>query len=423
MKQFIFFSILLTGHILFAQTDETIFREFRFDFTTPGARANALGKAFVGLSDEATSAYNNPAGLSVLEHPEITLEYQSNKIQYAFLQNTDSFELINGDILHPEIHTNRCSFASISFSKYNTNFSLFYVNQLQYSRELPEEISTWYHIDIGYNFFYGNQHRVQLDISTYGLSFGRAFSRLSFGAAIGLSQLDIRYKYSTRLISYDLELDQLVLSETNHNLSEFSCVLGMTYQIHPKIRIGASYKSLPSYKYSEKVQTLQDPEYHSVPIRFKVPDSLAIGLSCLPTDRITIVLDFNRIWYHQLAGDNFTVISGDEYTKENYITPDATEKHIGIEYLLPWRKHIFAFRCGAYENPDHKTRFTASTSTFASDIQAFVFNTGSQKTMTAYTIGLGYVWKNKLQTDMALVHEGDQFHSFITSFLYRFGKK
>ncbi|PIE02371.1 MAG: hypothetical protein CSA81_07620 [Acidobacteria bacterium] len=423
MKRFFFLFITIIGSFLFAQTDETIFREFRFDFTTPGARANALGKAFVGLSDEATCAYNNPAGLSILEHPEGTIEYRSQTNNYSYLKSNDQFELLNGDILQPKIENDLLSFASLSFSRFNANFSLFYVNQLDYARELPEEQSTWYDTTQGYNFFYGNQHRVNLKLATYGLSFGRAFSRFSFGAAIGISQLVMNYKYSTRLISYDINLDQLVLSETDHHLSQFSYVVGMMYQIHPDMKLGMSYKRLPSFHFSEEVQTLQDPNYHPIPITFKVPDSLAIGLSWLPTDRITILLDFNKIWYHQLAGDNFTVISGSDYSQDNYITPDATEKHIGIEYLLPWRTHIFAFRCGAYKNPDHKTRFSPSSPSIASEIQAFVFNTGSQETTTGYTVGLGYVWKNKLQIDIALVYEHNQFDAFITSFLYRFGKK
>ena len=37
-----------------------------FLFATPGARAVGMGKAFVGLADDATAAYSNPAGLSNL---------------------------------------------------------------------------------------------------------------------------------------------------------------------------------------------------------------------------------------------------------------------------------------------------------------------------------------------------------------------
>jgi hypothetical protein len=37
-----------------------------FRFNNPGARANAMGGAFIGLADDATAAYTNPAGLTIL---------------------------------------------------------------------------------------------------------------------------------------------------------------------------------------------------------------------------------------------------------------------------------------------------------------------------------------------------------------------
>ena len=49
---------------------------FDFRFNTPGARANAMGAAFIGLADDATAAYSNPAGLTILTKPEISIEYK-----------------------------------------------------------------------------------------------------------------------------------------------------------------------------------------------------------------------------------------------------------------------------------------------------------------------------------------------------------
>ena len=43
----------------------------QFDFLNPGARSLALGSAFVGLADDATAAWVNPAGLMELTRREI----------------------------------------------------------------------------------------------------------------------------------------------------------------------------------------------------------------------------------------------------------------------------------------------------------------------------------------------------------------
>jgi len=425
MRRFSFWSITLFCCAVYAQTDETIFREFRFDFTTPGARANALGKAFVGLADEATAAFNNPAGLTVLEHPEITLEFRNTNSQYTSLQEKSPYSLQNGSILEPESTVDRISFGSFSFSKFNMNFSIFFVNQLDYVKETTQDQTDWLHNDptAPYSFSYLNFHQARMRLDTFGLGFGKRFKRTSFGGAVGFSRFDYSYNYFSRLTSEDLGLLELVDSEALGNQIEPSFVFGAHYHLTDQLRIGLAFKRQPKFHFEEIVKTIERPEEHAIPVTFKVPDSLTIGLSYLPFDRLTLLLDFNRIWYNQLVGENFTVISGNDYLPSDYEVPEVTESHFGIEYLWPVRGHIFAFRGGAYLNPDHKTRFKGTDYSYQGDVQAFVFNTGKTEDVKGFSLGLGYVWNNKYQIDFAYTQEEGQFSSLIISALYRFGKK
>src|SRR5262249_10569582 len=57
-----------------AVTDEEIFRDFRFNFANPGARALAMGGAFIAIANDATAAQANPARLGVLRRPEVFVE-------------------------------------------------------------------------------------------------------------------------------------------------------------------------------------------------------------------------------------------------------------------------------------------------------------------------------------------------------------
>src|SRR6185295_19386651 len=53
-----------------------------------GARALGMGSAFVGLADDGTAAYWNPAGIATLERHEITAmhaEQFGSIVQYDFL--------------------------------------------------------------------------------------------------------------------------------------------------------------------------------------------------------------------------------------------------------------------------------------------------------------------------------------------------
>ncbi len=45
-----------------------------FSFSNPGARSQGLGGAFVGLADDATASFANPAGLIQLTRPEVSAE-------------------------------------------------------------------------------------------------------------------------------------------------------------------------------------------------------------------------------------------------------------------------------------------------------------------------------------------------------------
>src|SRR4051794_30952604 len=67
-------SFLLFGTVALAQTDAEVNSGIQFNFSTPGARSLALGGAFLGLADDATAAYTNPAGLTVLSKPEVSIE-------------------------------------------------------------------------------------------------------------------------------------------------------------------------------------------------------------------------------------------------------------------------------------------------------------------------------------------------------------
>ena len=51
-----------------------------FNFSAPGARSLALGGAFVGLADDATAAYVNPAGLTLLSRPQLSTEVRSTRL-------------------------------------------------------------------------------------------------------------------------------------------------------------------------------------------------------------------------------------------------------------------------------------------------------------------------------------------------------
>jgi hypothetical protein len=415
------FSLFFCYCGLSAQTDETIFREFQFDFATPGARANAMGRAFVGLADEGTIAYNNPAGLALLSRPEVSLEWRSSKTQFDVLENNGSFTRLSGTNIPFVLDNEKLGFASGSLPFKGFNLSAFFINHLDYRRQPMPEQSRWLNLSREYEFSYFSDHDVQISYDTTGLSLARNWGRWNFGLVLGISRLRLDYTYKTILFSDYFELFEPVESEAHANLQRFSWVLGSLVEITPVLRWGWVYKGQPSFSYEEKVLNPQfpGPEKQTFAITFRVPDSLNTGLSWQMGDLWTAVLDLDYIRYSQLAGNNLTLISGNRFSAEDYEIPDALETHLGIEHLHPFGRHILAIRAGWFLDPNHKTRFVGSLADEYAEIQDFIFNTGTFGDNTGWTAGLGYVFNNALQWDVAWVRS-DRYDTFVSSLLYRF---
>jgi len=81
--------LLASGMVLGAgiQAAESI----QFSFSPPGARSLALGGAFLGLADDATAAFTNPAGLVRLTRPEVSAEGRNSSYKTPYTDHGHLF--------------------------------------------------------------------------------------------------------------------------------------------------------------------------------------------------------------------------------------------------------------------------------------------------------------------------------------------
>lgn len=417
--------------VLSAQTDETIYREFQFDFSTPGARANGMGRAFVGLADEATAGYSNPAGLGILGTPELYLEWRDGSAFYpASPQGNDRFII---DPFAPSVpqasrfDLAQLGFLSYSFSYRNTHFSLYYVNNLDYRRPLVDETTSFIHVD-GWGVNLINQHNVRrISINTVGFSASRNFGKLDVGFSIGLSTLEYDFSYNNTVNAFFVGVRDLLASNAEGETQKASIIGGLLYQIHPDLRVGLSAKIHPRFTMIDRINSFEFPESQfpdgkEIPVTFKVPDSFQIGFGYQPSDRWTFLLDLDWIQYRQLI-DDITLISQLPFTEDDYTINESPDIRFGGEYFLPSNGINYALRFGAFLDPDHKTRFIGEAAEgqpdFAYEIQRLIFNNQPEDDNLGYTVGLGVVLNNKWQLDAAYV-DSDRFKRAVVSFLYRF---
>src|ERR1700685_3094664 len=73
-----------------AQTNDEIFPQCQWNFSTPGARANGMGRAFIGMADDATASVTNPAGLVNLTKPQVYVEYKNTNLKVDRLATVSS---------------------------------------------------------------------------------------------------------------------------------------------------------------------------------------------------------------------------------------------------------------------------------------------------------------------------------------------
>lgn len=434
------FSLLVLP--LTGQTDETIFREFQFDFSTPGARANGMGRAFVGLADEATAAYSNPAGLSVLESPEFSIEGRENISYFPALTDSDDFTLVQAGPEDSNFDLSRVGFLSYSISLARINLSLFFVNILDYRRDNTEDTFIFEN-SLGAQASYLNSHQVhRVEVSTLGMSISRNFGALNLGVAVARSTLKAHFQYETNLTSESALVFDLVRSNANERDRESTFVIGALYQAHPKLKVGLSYKRQPRFGYTERVTSFEFPKSKDVSVVFKIPDSFQLGLALQPNDAWTLLLDVDWIRYEQLVGNNLTQLSAFRpliiptedgiyrFKESDYSINSDPDIRMGGEFLQPLSGNILALRAGAFLDPDHKTHFVGEPELSGDqfiddslialyDMQNFIYNTEDRKNNVGYTGGIGFVWKNKVQLDVAYVYS-DRFRRKVISFLYRF---
>jgi hypothetical protein len=113
----------------FAVTDSDVNSVIPFNLANPGARSLGMGGAFLGLSDDSTAAYTNPAGLTQLSETEISIEGRHTKYSVPFVNGGSTpIDPFDTEALHASTASNslnNMSFLSIVYPHERWAFALF----------------------------------------------------------------------------------------------------------------------------------------------------------------------------------------------------------------------------------------------------------------------------------------------------------
>lgn len=414
---------LLSLPVLGQNTDIEALSGLQFDFANPGARALGMGGAFVAIADDASAAEANPAGLTVLRRPEVSLEFRRTTISQFFhtggyypdLPSTD-FSASDDDV----------TFASAVFPFEKTSLAVFYHSSLDFANAIdtigryptpayflgPDGAPlTWADCqtrpDCTQGQIYPYSTSVDVSLETFGIAAAHDFGAVSLGAAV-------RYSiFSEEASSYRVDVDLpgtptfLITQQNGGRLygddsdDDLSWVVGLKWKASDQLSVGASYRKGPSFP--APVFSTNASAGGARPLdllattRFEVPDVATVGVAWRPSANLIFGVDAAWIDYSVAADDFVSVLEvvydGDQLVKvegvDGYEADDATELHAGVEYFAPTKIPV-AIRAGWWLDPAHAITYRGPLVGHEAMSAAILFPETDD--VSHYTVGLGLAW-------------------------------
>jgi long-subunit fatty acid transport protein len=344
----------------------------QFDFLNPGARRMTLGGAFTAVADDATAAYTNPAGLTLLSRPEVSFEGRGRHLESPFL--------FGGRLSGPVTNQGVDTVAGPAYrNSIDSGFGASFLSVVYphgkwavtgYRHELLRVIQAYQTQGVFQRILFSG---VPSDIRELP-QIGQREVHITSYAAAGAYKPNEKFAVGVDVSIYKFSLDSLFrrfltpgfysapdyvtefarASQTGDSTST-AVNVGVLFAPNSKLRLGASFKQGPGLGLVTVDSTTQ-PSAGT----FKVPNAVAIGVMFRMTQAVTISADYDRIQYSSLL-DNFVVSQVPSSGRpQNFIIDNSNEIHGGVEYVFTQRKYTPAVRAGAWYDPAHGVKYVAS---------------------------------------------------------------
>jgi long-subunit fatty acid transport protein len=428
-----------------ALTDEEVFRDFRFNLISPGARARGIGGAFVSLADDATAAQSNPAGLSFLRRSEFFAELR-------MVDNADKSTVIN-EMLPSGLDTFVASGTSIDDG---TNLS--FLSGVLARRRWSLGISRQEVINISnstlssYAFQFQDTPGVFLVEGTgnidaqavnWNLSGGyRITDRFSLGATAAYATLEVNSLVTNTIVDTEgtltgqvpvLEPALDLQTQIDDTDSDWIFNIGLLYRVQDKWSIGAMYREGPSFSVTETIPSAADANKDGSPDgmdlfavterlgtsfvqQFSLPDTFAVGGSVNVTGRLTVSGDVDYIRYSNLLEGYLPGVNAVTGPDAVFTIDDAYAFRAGAEYVFPNRRSKFpplALRGGLYTEESSTIRAVSTGSETLASEEVFT----ADDLQEHLTLGMGFAMK-RVKLDFAFDF-AEIDNEFLLSFIYQ----
>lgn len=364
MKTKFFLTLPLASLLCFAQIASAQVAGVDFNTLGGGAKARGMGGAFMGVADDVTAVFWNPAGISQIKKTEFAMEFKN-----TLNKGTSKANGINYEFDHSYGSIDFVSFAyPFKFSDKNSAFAVAY-----------QRLADLYSLEENQSYRYESRGGLDAITTAIGINLNPQIS-------LGLS------------VNFILNgMDQTLLDKANsswvENSTSFSGVnfnLGTMYHYRDRFNLGFVLKTPFDLTQREKIEGAYGISLPEGKGKLSMPLIFGIGSSFEATEKLTLALDFESKRYSKseqvkpswLYHQNLSLADQAD-TTYNLGWKDCNQIRLGAEYLWSTDLGTIPLRAGYRNEPR-----------VYSDVS------GDQIVGNVFCLGLGLVL-DKISFDMA----------------------
>lgn len=418
----------------------------QFNFGNPGARSLGMGGAFLGLADDASAAEANPAGLTILRKPEVSIEARNYLEQQlfttsgtfpdvertAFTNHSDRVVVSFASVVYPI--KNRFTIGAYFHEPLNNegggvvapfedpvtgdvtplpNFFL----PAENNRIVGDPISRQQCLDrrkATNNPFSCLEFRLDPFVSALSVrqrTFGLAGAwQLHPKFSVGLTARHQRFLESAFTFRFNQQFDprQIVVQATARvengevetvEESDTTFAAGFKWSPHEKFSVGGVYKQGPEFEaplfYADSASGFDFGQVATT--NFHIPDIAGLGISVRPIPVLTINVDAVHVKYSNLVDDFVSAVPEVRAIGNPFKAEDVVELHAGAEYFFA-TKIPFALRAGYWRDPKHSIEWDGPLNHPNFIAEAMLYPEGEDQ--NHLSVGAGVAWP-RFQIDAA----------------------
>ncbi|HEX3067194.1 MAG TPA: outer membrane protein transport protein [Thermoanaerobaculia bacterium] len=425
-------------------TDIESLSGLQFNFGNPGARSLGMGGAFLGLADDASAAEANPAGLTILRKPEISIEGRNYQEQQVFTTSGTYPDLVRTGFSHYSQRIDP-TFASFVYPTKHFTFGAYYHEPLRnegtgqvvpirndFTGQIKTDVPNFYlPVDTNGNGIGGPVNfaqcqalrqksfpgcieytvlpflsSVKIQEKTFGLAVAYKIGNFSFGATARAQRFN-ETAFTFRVtptgdfssISVQATSDIRNNNDVAKDKQDITFTGGFKWAPSDKFSVGGVYKQGAKYVAPTFAST-ENTNFQFVKVAdttFHIPDVYGLGVSVRPIPVLTINADAVRVKYSNLVDDFVSINSTVRAINKAYKADDALELHLGGEYFFS-TKIPFAVRAGYWRDPEHSITYTGPVTNIDEVGPAILFP--KTKALNHVSVGAGLAWP-RFQIDAA----------------------